>query len=62
MRARKDLAKALLDMSKNEHSAFTPGWPLAVMHWIARRQSACSVNASWDSRTQLQLAAKSATA
>lgn len=62
MQARKDLAKALLDMSRNEHSAFTPGWPLAVMHWIARRQSVCSLNASWDSRTQLQLSAKSATA
>jgi hypothetical protein len=62
MRARKDLAKALLHMSRNEHSAFTPGWPLAVMHWIARRQSACSLNASWDSGTQLQLSAKSATA
>jgi len=62
MRARKDLAKALRDMSENEHSAFTPGWPLAVMHWIARRQSACSLNVSWDSRTQLQLPAKSATA
>ena len=62
MQARKDLAKALRDMSKNEHSAFTPGWPLAVMHQIARRQSACSLNVSWDSRTQFQLPAKSATA
>ncbi|HWD97535.1 MAG TPA: hypothetical protein VG345_00800 [Bryobacteraceae bacterium] len=62
MQARKDLARALLNMSKNEHSAFTPGWPLAVMHEIARGQSACSVNASWDSKIQLQLPAKSATA
>jgi hypothetical protein len=62
MEARKDLAKALRDMSKNEHSAFTPGWPLAVMHWISRGQSACSLNVSWDSRTQLQLPAKSAAA
>ena len=62
MRARNDLARALLNLSKNEHSAFTPGWPLAVMHWLARGQSACSVNASWDSSTQLQLSARSATA
>jgi hypothetical protein len=62
MQARKDLARALLNMSKNEHSAFTPGWPLAVMHEIARGQSACSLNASWDSKTQFQLPAKSATA
>jgi hypothetical protein len=62
MQARKDLARALLNMSKNEHSAFTPGWPLAVMHEIARGQSACSLTASWDSKTQFQLPARSATA
>jgi hypothetical protein len=62
MQARKDLASALLNMSKNEHSAFTPGWPLAVMHEIARGQSACSLSASWDSKIQFELPAKSATA
>jgi hypothetical protein len=45
-------------MSKKEHSAFTPGWPLAVMNEIARGQAKLMLHAVWDGKTQFDLPAK----
>lgn len=52
MSARKALAKAIADVTKNTDAAFEKGWPLAVTFALTGRRAPVTFEARWDGNKQ----------